>query len=138
MRNRKDTRGAVAVEFALVVPVLMILMLGIVEFSYAFLMQASVANAARVGARNYAINYTIAIKTGQSQESLQQAAIQVATDATPVPSNVVSGSFSAVCAPQRQTTLTLSYCYHSLTGWFDGILGSSVNLKGIGSMQCGG
>ena len=138
MRNRDQSRGAVAVEFALVVPVLMILMLGIVEFSYAFLTEASVSNAARIGARNYAINYTTATQTGQSQSALQQSAIQIATNTTPNPGYVVSGSFSAVCAPLMQTTLTLTYRYHSLTGWFDGILGSSVTLKGVGSMQCGG
>jgi len=51
---------------------------------------------------------------------------------------VVSGTFSAPCTPMGQTTLTLTYRYRSITGWFDGILGGQVSLKGIGSMQCGG
>ena len=135
---KRGQDGAVAVEFALVLPVLMILMLGIVEFSYAFLMQASVANAARIGARSYAINYTTETATKLTQTQLQQAAIDIAKNATPTPADVVAGTFSSVCAPLAQTTLTLPYRYHSLTGWFDGILGQSVTLKGIGSMQCGG
>ncbi|MFN8137632.1 MAG: TadE/TadG family type IV pilus assembly protein [Propionicimonas sp.] len=120
--------AGVAVEFALILPVLMILLLGIIEFSYAFLVQASVSNAARLGVRNYAINYTA--------PGAQQAAIDLARSAlTP---GARSPAFSAPCTPMGQTTLTLTYRYRSITGWFDGILGSQVSLKGIGSMQCGG
>lgn len=129
MRTTRRERGSVAVEFALILPVLMILLLGIIEFSYAFLVQASVSNAARLGVRNYAINYTA--------PGAQEAAIDLARSAL-TPGAEVSGTFSAPCTPMGQTTLTLTYRYRSITGWFDGILGSQVSLKGIGSMQCGG
>lgn len=127
--NRKD-RGAAAVEFALLMPFLMLLLLGIIEFAFLFLTQATVANAARMGVRNYVINY--------ATENAEQTAIDIAAAATPNPSNVIDGSFSDECSPMGQTTLTLTYRYHTLTGFFDGMLGTSVTLKGVGSMQCGG
>ncbi len=135
---KRGQDGAVAVEFALVLPVLMILMLGIVEFSYAFLMQGLRGERSPDRRAQLRHNYTTETATKLTQTQLQQAAIDIAKNATPTPADVVAGTFSSVCAPLAQTTLTLTYRYHSLTGWFDGILGQSVTLKGIGSMQCGG
>ena len=129
MRTGRREQGSAAVEFALILPVLMILLLGIIEFSYAFFIQASVSNAARLGARNYAINYSVA--------GSQQAAIDLAKSALS-PGATVTGSFSGPCAPMSQTTLTLTYKYKSITGWFDSLLGSQITLTGVGSMQCGG
>ncbi len=108
----------------------MVLMLAIVEFSYAFLTVAAVSNAARVGVRSYVIGY--------ASPGAEATAINLARDATPNPANVVGGTFSEPCVPMGQTTLTLTYRYTSLTGWFDGLLGSPVTLRGTGSMQCGG
>lgn len=130
MQTRRRQRGAAAVEFALLMPFLMMLLLGIIEFGYAFLTQASLANAARVGVRHYVINY--------SDPQAQQKAIIIASVATPEPADVIDGSFSTECAPLSRTTLTLTYRYHTLTGFFDGMLGGYVTLKGVGTMQCGG
>ncbi|MHB1008796.1 MAG: TadE family protein [Propionibacteriaceae bacterium] len=48
LRRRLD-RGAAAVEFALVMPVLVMIMFAIMEFGYAFFVQSSVAAAAAWG-----------------------------------------------------------------------------------------
>ena len=53
-KNERD-RGAVAVEFALVAPILLALVAGIVEFSHAYNLQISVTQAAREAAREMAI-----------------------------------------------------------------------------------
>ncbi len=50
-RRRLGDSGAAAVEFALVVPFLLILMFGIVDFGLAMFSQNMVGNAAREGAR---------------------------------------------------------------------------------------
>jgi Flp pilus assembly protein TadG len=44
-------RGAVAVEFALVLPVLLMLLLGLFDYGWYFYCELSVTNAAREGAR---------------------------------------------------------------------------------------
>jgi Flp pilus assembly protein TadG len=49
--NRKDQKGASAVEFALVLPILVVLVFGIIEFSLALYDKAMITNASREGAR---------------------------------------------------------------------------------------
>jgi Flp pilus assembly protein TadG len=134
--RRRRHRGAAAVEFALVLPFLVMILFGIMEFGYAFFIQSSVASAARVGVRNYAINW----KTTTAQDTAaRNTAIAVATSAVPVPGDVVGAAFTSPCVtPGSQTTLTLTYRYHSLTGLLDGVLGPNINVTGIGSMACGG
>ena len=54
-RAQGRERGAAAVEFALVAPLLLALVGGIVEFSYTYNLQISVTQAAREAARTMAI-----------------------------------------------------------------------------------
>ncbi len=130
--HRRRDRGAAAVEFALVMPVLVMIMFGIMEFGYAFYIQSSVAAAARVGERNYAINW-------QTLNYNQSTATNLATSNTPDPTKVVSSTITQTCSnPGDQSTLTITYQYHSLTGLLDGILGSNITLNGKASMACGG
>jgi Flp pilus assembly protein TadG len=50
-QNLKDQKGASAVEFALVLPILVIIVFGIIEFSLALYDKAMITNASREGAR---------------------------------------------------------------------------------------
>ncbi len=130
--RRRRHRGAAAVEFALVAPLLVMLLLGIAEFGNLFFVQASVAGAARVGVRDYSIKW--------SQATAQTAASTLVKNAVPVASDVVSVAFPSPCTGAgSQTTVVVTYKYHSLTGLFDGMLGGSlVTVTGKGSMACGG
>jgi Flp pilus assembly protein TadG len=135
LRRRRE-RGAAAVEFALVVPALVMIMFAIMEFGYAFFIQSSVAGAARVGVRSYSINW--------ATPNSSSTAVALAKSAAPDPTKVVNATFSvggvagATCTPGAQTTLVLTYQYHSLTGLLDGVLGSNITLTGKASMACGG
>jgi Flp pilus assembly protein TadG len=51
MKAMKDRRGASAVEFALVLPLLIVLLFGIVEFGLLMYNKAVITNASREGAR---------------------------------------------------------------------------------------
>lgn len=78
---RKDTRGAVAVEFALILPILLMLVFGIFEFGMLFRADLTVSQAARSGARTAAalprvVNYQDATANAVAA-SLQNA---LATD----------------------------------------------------------
>jgi Flp pilus assembly protein TadG len=55
-RFRRQERGGVAVEFAILLPVLLILLFGIVDFGHALYMKQIVTNASREAAR-YATRY---------------------------------------------------------------------------------
>jgi Flp pilus assembly protein TadG len=57
--NKTSRRGQALVEFALVVPLLILLLLGIMEFGWLVKNQLTVANAARDGARYAAVGHTV-------------------------------------------------------------------------------
>jgi Flp pilus assembly protein TadG len=59
MRNRRSCRGQNLVEFALVLPILISMMLGIVDFGFIYFIRGSVENATREGARYGAIHAPI-------------------------------------------------------------------------------
>ena len=54
-RPMRDERGASAVEFAFIVPLLVLLVLGIAEFGHAFQVQGTLSAAAREGVRAMAL-----------------------------------------------------------------------------------
>jgi len=56
-RRRKSESGQALVEFALVLPILLILLCGIIDFGWIYYNQISLSNAAREGARYAAIHY---------------------------------------------------------------------------------
>lgn len=58
-RKSNKRGGQAIVEFALVLPVFMLLLFGILEFGRAFLMAHNLANAARIGARTGTLPTTL-------------------------------------------------------------------------------
>lgn len=123
--KRKD-QGAAAVEFALIVPLLLLLLFGIIEFSRLYNVQISLTNAARSAARVMAIG------------NVQADAVTAAIDAAPALNPVIAASqvsFSpAACAVGGTMTVTINYPTTLLTGWF----GTTLALQGEGAMPCGG
>ena len=73
--SNKSERGAVAVEFALLAPVLILILLGIMEFGRAYNVQATLSNAARESVRVMAIH--------NSQSAAKAAAKNAAAVLTP-------------------------------------------------------
>ncbi|CAH0194255.1 hypothetical protein SRABI83_01744 [Arthrobacter sp. Bi83] len=118
------SRGAVAVEFALVAPILLSLVAGIVEFSHAYNLQISVTQAAREAARNMAIH-----------DDQGEAALAAAAGAPGLTAGDFQYSFSpGACAADENMTVTITYPAATLTGLF----GSTLTFTGIGAMRCGG
>jgi Flp pilus assembly protein TadG len=67
----KRRRGAAAVEMAVIAPVLVVLLFGIIEFGWMFAVRNSMLNAAREGARLGALQgYTSSDVYGRVQEML--------------------------------------------------------------------
>ncbi|MFX1820095.1 pilus assembly protein [Pseudarthrobacter sp. CC4] len=123
--NREHkSRGAIAVEFALVAPVLLALVVGIVEFANAYNAQISVTQAAREAAR------TMAVKNNQADAKAAAVA-----GSPGINSAAFAYTFSpAACAPNATAQVTITYPASTLTGFF----GSSVTLTGVGAMRCNG
>lgn len=124
--------GAVAVEMALLLPVLVLLLLGIMEFGRAYNAQVTLTNAAREGVRVMAIT-----NMQDDAETAAKAAASTLTTTTTNPTfafRFTEGSTSFTsCAANRQVTMTVSYTLDSLTGFV-----GPFSMTGKGVMQCGG
>ncbi|MGH9165359.1 MAG: TadE/TadG family type IV pilus assembly protein, partial [Acidimicrobiales bacterium] len=124
-RPRRDQRGAAAVEFALVLPLLLILVFGIVEFGRAYSAKISLTAAAREGARLLALDGTAAAvqaRVKDSAPSLNPALI----------------SFNAITSPCTPGNLVEVQASYPLA-WDIPMLGSGTwTLVGRGVMRCSG
>lgn len=125
-RDRCGERGAAAVEFALILPVLVLLVLGLVEFSRVYNVQISLSNAAREGARNMAIHN----RPGDARTA--------ASDAAPSINPAIDGSQISInpgaCTAGGAVTVTINYNVALMTGFF----GASIPLTGTGVFRCNG
>jgi Flp pilus assembly protein TadG len=140
MRKRlRDERGASAVEFAFIVPLLIVLVLGIAEFGHAFQVQGTLSAAAREGVRAMALRNDPA----DARDVVQNAASSLnpgITDAQ-IDITVLAGGTSTTAescpttgAGDTAVRLTIDYPMPFLTGFF----GASVDLTGTGVMRCNG
>lgn len=123
--SRASERGAVAVELAILAPVLIMILMGIMEFGRAYNVQVSLTNAAREGVRNMAIN--------NNQATARAAAKNAATQLSPAlaDGNIV---FSApICTEDSQLTVTINYSLSTMTG-----IAGPFGMTGKGTMLCGG
>lgn len=139
-------RGAAAVEFAILLPLLLMLILGVVEFGRAYNVQLTLTAAAREGVRVMAITND----QTKAKDAARAAAASVgsipAADITISPANCKSPSASPSPSPSpspsssptssgtsAQVTLTVPYKLASLTG-----IAGPFALSGKGVMLCGG
>ena len=131
-------RGAVAVEFALVLPIFLGLVLGIAEFGRAFNVQVSLSEAAREAARYAAIHCS---KTGYTASNAQAAGVAAAPSVALVPANIgITYSGDGTCSSGNNAVVTVSYTTPWMTGFPALIPGMPANLsiEGKGVMRCGG
>ena len=121
-------RGASAVEFALIVPLLVMLVLGIAEFGHAFQVQGTLSAAAREGVRTMALH---------NDPAAARAAVRNATSSLRPLVTDIQIAIPVVCPPTGGPTnvrVTISYRMPYLTGFF----GSGLTLSGTGVMRCNG
>ena len=69
----RDIRGAVAVEFALILPVLITILFGIIQFGLVMFTQQMMVYAAREAARSYAVGTSTAAQAQTLAEGLLPA-----------------------------------------------------------------
>ena len=122
-QHRARERGAAMVEFAFVLPILVLLVFGIIEFGRAYNAQVSLTHAAREGVREYAITQDAGAGTA--------AATNAATSLNP---SLMTFATSG-CVIGQPASLTISYPFELLIPLFPA---SSLTLSGQGVMRCGG
>jgi len=115
--------GAAAVEFALLLPILVALLFGTVEFARAYNTLATLNHAAREGARTLAVT--------KDQSAAESAARDAATS---LDKSKLTISAPA-CSPSQAATVTASY---PLQLHIPLVLSKTYALTGQGVMRCGG
>ena len=135
MKANQKERGAVAVEMAIVLPLLLLILIGTMEFGRVFNVQNSLTQAAREGARHAAIKYN---KPGLDVEGTALAAAP-SLDGLGVTVTDNAGSCSSGADVQVTTSVSLSSMSGFLdSGWFGSPGLFPMTLTGIGVMRCGG
>lgn len=125
--GRRRDRGAAAVEFAIILPVLVALTLGILAFGYAFHVQTVLDNAARQGVR------VAALTTGSTRiQAAQQAAIDSAAPTIALTRTQIVVT-PATCSGGADARVTITVPRLPLLG---GI--GTIGLTGTGTMRCQG
>lgn len=131
MKSHHDERGAAAVEFALLAPVLVLMVMGIAEFGRAYHVQATISQAAREGVRVMALNNDPAGAIVATQAAA--AAVDpdlTLTNITVTPSSCVSSG----AAPAVNATVTVTFPFTFISNLF----GTGLTLTGTGVMRCNG
>ncbi|WP_153505868.1 TadE family protein [Cumulibacter manganitolerans] len=129
MKAAGRDRGAAAVEFALVVPVLILIVVGIIEFGRTYNVQTTLSGAAREGVRVMALrNDPVAAKA-----AVKSAAAGLSLSDTQISVSPTSCTVAAGAQPPT-ATVTVTYRVSFLTG----LLGSGITVSGKGVMRCTG
>ena len=109
MRKRlRSESGASAVEFALLLPVLMMVLFGIIEFGLALYRQAILTNASREGARLGIVQSIPAITTAAINATIDTYLTNAGVTPGTVSRTIVAGGVTGT--PVR-VTLTLPYTF---------------------------
>ncbi len=124
LRRARRARGTAVVEFAVILPMLVLILFGIIEFGYGFMVRQSLQNAAREGCR------LAAMPSSESSEVVARVQeVMAPTNVTGY--QIQQVSTAATC--QELVTVTVSYASISLVGDFFGLGGQ--NLVGTCTMR---
>ena len=130
MNSKTKERGAVAVEMAVLLPLLLLILIGTMEFGRVFNVQNSLTQAAREGARHAAINYN------KSTLDVEGTAIAAAPSLNGLAMTVTDNA--SACTSGADVEVTTSVNLPSLSGFLDAGGLFPMTLTGVGVMRCGG
>jgi Flp pilus assembly protein TadG len=106
MAIRRDERGQTAVEFALVAPIMIVLVLGIMQFGVAFHNYVTITDAARAGARQ-----AIIARLAGGDFTAAQQAVRTAAGGLDQSSLLVTVDDPTPTTAGSTVTVTASYPY---------------------------
>jgi Flp pilus assembly protein TadG len=138
-RGRKGStrdRGAAAVEFALILPLLLLLLFGIVDFGRALNAQITITQAAREGARLDALGQSNAAVVSRTQN----AAFGLDLPAADVTETSVC-EVGAVATADAEVTVNYQFSFITPVGAIAGLFGGKgfgapITLTAQGVMPC--
>ncbi len=118
-------RGTAIIEFAVVLPLLLTILFGIIEFGYVFMVRQTLQHAAREGCRTAILQTSTAAGV--------TARITEAMDPTGLAGYTVSRTVATNSNPVETVSLSVPYSEVSLVGGFFGF--ANFDLNGSCSMR---
>jgi len=135
----RSERGAELIEFALAVPLLLFIIMGLVDFGFMFQRYEVVTNAAREGARiavlpGYANGDVEArVRSYMTEGGVANSTSNSTVATTNVP--IAAGAGPAMQGKRVQVNYTSQYLFLGpLAGWFGGTF-TSANLTAVAVMR---
>jgi Flp pilus assembly protein TadG len=125
-RNQQTERqrGAAMVEMAIVLPLLLLLVFGIIEFGRLYNSQVTLTHAAREGIRDYAI-----FQDPVQAEDKARQAVSATFDPAPMVFDI------SACDPGDPATMTITYPFQLRIPFFGR---NTITITTEGVMRCGG
>jgi hypothetical protein len=126
VRHREEReRGAVLVEMALVAPVLLMLLFGIIDFGWLFSENLDVRHGAREGSRLIAVNYRPNGNSGNAQadDIIDEACRRIdGGSGTSITLQIPPGQSGDVGSVGQYATITVTRPARSLSGFFGPVM----------------
>jgi Flp pilus assembly protein TadG len=142
VRARTGERGAVLVEFALVLPLVVLFAFGVIEFGRAYSARISLTSAVREGARVAALGGDAVAATKNGAAGLRASDVTVNYTPTPGSSCAGAGTTTSTIAATGTTTTTIAtatvtatYDFHYDIPLFRS---GTWTLSATGVFRCGG
>jgi Flp pilus assembly protein TadG len=128
LTKRQSRSGAAMVEMAIVLPVLLILTLGLMEYGWVFVKVSQINQAARHGVRT-------AVRPGSTEQNVQDAVSAMMLSDVGLQSNQYTLTYTSIEVAVGQPVtvqINVDYSLLSLTG--TGLLPVPDQLQGRGTM----
>jgi Flp pilus assembly protein TadG len=140
-RMQDNRRGAALVEMAIVMPLFLMIVLGIIEFGRAMMVGQMVTNAAREGARLAVVEgNSNTIVTSYVQDFLQRSLncsggdVSVAISITPAAGNTTSGNEVSNAQSRDLVTVTVQVPFNKVN-FIPGDYLAGKNISGRATMR---
>ncbi|MSW63797.1 MAG: pilus assembly protein, partial [Actinobacteria bacterium] len=121
----RGERGASAVEFALVVPLLLLFLFSIISVSRAFQVQSTLAGAAREAARDFAINDDLASARTKAVNAATTSAVTLSSSSVSI-----SPASCATAGRGADVTVTITYTFQP-AGSFSGGVACPITARAL-------
>lgn len=143
-RRGRDERGAAALEFGLIAPVLVLLVFGVIEFGFMINRDMIVGNASRDGARQASLGASYseiktAVQSELSENGISTGAgttIVICAKAANTPCKVDSGTgYAAAATSGANVAVTVSFDYTWVTPVVSSMFGDDMRLSQYTQMR---
>ena len=133
-----DQRGASAVEFAIVLPLLVLFVFGIIEFGIIFYDKAMITNASREGARKGIVFRDPRVTVGEIQSVVNNyCSGKLITFGTNTGPTITVPSGECVNHnDQLIVNVTYQYDFLLIPNFIGGVLPNNISIGAITEMRC--